>query len=60
MIIILLLVFIILFDMTNKIDLVLLKLLKGFSKKCVYRYFVIDTKGYNEDKYFIFIRKLRI
>lgn len=47
--------------MMNKIDLFVLKLLKGFStSKCVYRYFVIDTKGYNEDKYFIFIRKLRI
>ena len=60
MIIILLLVVIILFNMTNKIDLSLLKLLKGFSKNCIYRYFAIDTKGYNEDKCFIFIRKLRI
>lgn len=49
-----------LFIMMNNIDLSVLKLLKGFSKKCFYRYFVIDTKGYNEDKYFIFIRKLRI
>ena len=60
MIIILLLVVTILFNMMNKIDLALLKLLKGFSKKCFYRYFIINTKGYNEDKCFIFIRKLRL
>lgn len=49
-----------LFVMVNNVDLSILKLLKGFSKKCFYRYFIIDTKGYNEDKCFIFIRKLRI
>ena len=59
MIMILLMLFI-LFVMMNKIDLSMLKLLKGFSKNCFYRYFIIDTKGYNEDKCFIFIRKLRI
>lgn len=59
MILLMLFIFI-LFIMMNKIDLFLLKLLKGFSKKCFYRYFIIDTKGYNEDKCFIFIRKLRI
>lgn len=56
----LLLVVFILFIMMNKIDLFMLRLLGGFSKsKCVYKYFIIDTRGYG-NRSFIFIRKLRI